>query len=380
MRYHTLAAGTPGITANISGIAYYDPEAVFPVQALYFCPGDPVPTYPDLTAILLGLGSLAFSIAGTRLVLFWLKTKAVLDMPNERSSHTEPTPRGGGLAVTLVVIAGWTASLILFPGNPPVAAWITLAMALVLYGLSWIDDRINLKRRLRFPIHVIAVTSATLSLPDHVLVLQGEVPLWADRIVTVISWVWFLNLYNFMDGIDGITGMQTGSIGLGIVIVSGIAGLNSNIPWASMGMTLIGASIGFLLFNWHPARLFLGDVGSIPLGFLTGFLLLMLAGTGYLAAALIIPAYYLVDATVTLLRRIATARPIAQAHREHFYQVAVHRSGLSHSTVTLYIMSGNMALLAATIVSVTLGPAAGIIFACIPILFLLFRFTRRTLV
>ncbi|WP_322099309.1 glycosyltransferase family 4 protein [Haematospirillum sp. H1815] len=339
-----------------------------------------MPTYPDLTAILLGLGSLAFSIAGTRLVLFWLKTKAVLDMPNERSSHTEPTPRGGGLAVTLVVIAGWTASLILFPGNPPVAAWITLAMALVLYGLSWIDDRINLKRRLRFPIHVIAVTSATLSLPDHVLVLQGEVPLWADRIVTVISWVWFLNLYNFMDGIDGITGMQTGSIGLGIVIVSGIAGLNSNIPWASMGMTLIGASIGFLLFNWHPARLFLGDVGSIPLGFLTGFLLLMLAGTGYLAAALIIPAYYLVDATVTLLRRIATARPIAQAHREHFYQVAVHRSGLSHSTVTLYIMSGNMALLAATIVSVTLGPAAGIIFACIPILFLLFRFTRRTLV
>ncbi|NKD45062.1 glycosyltransferase family 4 protein [Haematospirillum jordaniae] len=301
-------------------------------------------------------------------------------MPNERSSHTEPTPRGGGLAVTLVVIAGWTASLILFPGNPPVAVWITLAMALVLYGLSWIDDRINLKRRLRFPIHVIAVTGAVLSLPDYVLVLQGEVPLWADRIVTVISWVWFLNLYNFMDGIDGITGMQTGSIGLGIVVLSSIAGLGANVPWASMGMTLIGASIGFLLFNWHPARLFLGDVGSIPLGFLTGFLLVMLAGAGYLAAALILPAYYLVDATVTLLRRIATAKPIAQAHREHFYQVAVHSGGLSHSAVTLYIMAGNMALLIATIVSVTLGPAAGILFACIPVLFLLFRFTRRTLV
>ncbi len=339
-----------------------------------------MPTYPDLTVILLGLGSLAFSVAGTRLVLFWLRTKAVLDVPNERSSHTEPTPRGGGLAVTLVVIAGWAAALVMLPGNPPVTVWITLAMALLLYGLSWIDDRINLKRRLRFPVHVIAVTGAALSLPDHVLVLQGEAPLWADRIVTIISWVWFLNLYNFMDGIDGITGMQTGSIGLGIVVLSGIAGLDANIPWAGMGITLIGASIGFLLFNWHPARLFLGDVGSIPLGFLTGFLLVMLAGTGYLAAALIIPAYYLVDATLTLLRRIATARPIAQAHREHFYQVAVHRGGLSHSAVTLYIMAGNMALLAATILSVTSGLAAGILFACIPVLFLLFRFTRRTLV
>lgn len=339
-----------------------------------------MPTDTIMTASLLGLAALLLSVAGTRSVLSWLRKKAVLDVPNERSSHTAPVPRGGGLAVTLVVVTGWAAAFGLFPGPVPPVAWITLALSIGLYGLSWVDDRINLKRRFRFPVHVLAVTAATVLLPDHILVLQGTVPLWADRVLTIVGWVWFLNLYNFMDGIDGITGMQTGCIGLGVILVATITGLDTSLPWSGLGAVLIGASVGFLVFNWHPARLFLGDVGSIPLGFLTGFLLVMLAGEGYLAAALIIPAYYLTDSTFTLLQRIATARPVARAHREHFYQKAVHRGGLSHSRVVLYVLAGNVLLLAAAVLSVTGGIITGLIFACIPVLFLLFRFARHGLV
>ena len=122
-----------------------------------------------------------------------------------------------------------------------------------------------------------------------------------------------------MDGIDGIAGIQTLSIGLGIYIIGAI-----NMPFdASHGQALVlaAAAIGFLAWNWHPARIFLGDVGSIPMGFLVGWLLLNLASNGFWQAALILQFYYLVDSTLTLIKRIMKGMVVWQPHKEHFYQV-----------------------------------------------------------
>ena len=126
-------------------------------------------------------------------------------------------------------------------------------------------------------------------LPDTYTLFGGWVPLWLDRLVSLLGWVWFLNLYNFMDGIDGLAAMQTSYIGISLVLISAVVSLPGILPWDSLGTVLAGSALGFLIFNWHPARLFLGDVGSVPLGFLIGFLLLILAMQGYLALALIIP-------------------------------------------------------------------------------------------
>ena len=121
-----------------------------------------------------------------------------------------------------------------------------------------------------------------------------------------------------MDGIDGLTAMQTSYIGVSLVVISALVSLPGVLPWDSLGAILAGSALGFLVFNWHPARLFLGDVGSIPLGFLIGFLLLILAMQGYLAVALIIPGYYVADATITLVRRAMKGCSFTVAHREHF--------------------------------------------------------------
>jgi len=139
-------------------------------------------------------------------------------------------------------------------------------------------------------------------------------PPLGDHLFAALAWIWFINLYNFMDGIDGITGVETATIGLGLTLVSLVAGLAA--PVAGLGMAMAGAACGFLLWNWTPAKLFLGDVGSVPLGFLAGFLLLYLASEGHLAPAIILPLYYLFDAMATLLRRLEHVP--AQLNREGF--------------------------------------------------------------
>ncbi len=126
-----------------------------------------------------------------------------------------------------------------------------------------------------------------------------------------------------MDGIDGISSVETVSIGIGITILAGSLG------WESLGQTyslvLAGAATGFLWWNWQPARVFLGDVGSVPLGFLLGWLLLNLAANGYWLQALILPLYYIADATLTLLERLIRRKKIWEAHRDHYYQQAVQK-------------------------------------------------------
>ncbi len=284
-----------------------------------------------------GLAVLAgiLTLGATKGVLAYLHRKQIMDMPNERSSHSLPTPRGGGLATTPVL-----ALILLFAKSP--AALLGLG-ALVLLAVSWLDDRKGLPPAPRFAVHALTVIGFLILLPGDGLVFQGALPLWADRIVTVIGWLWFVNLYNFMDGIDGITGVETLSLGLGIALVAGLdhAGWTEQLIPPALAAAAVGAA--FLVFNWHPAKLFLGDSGSVPFGYVLGGLLVMLAIEGQLAAALILPAYYLADATITISRRAMAGEKIWQPHRKHFYQRAV-QGGKRHDQVSAAIALGNVAL------------------------------------
>lgn len=298
-----------------------------------------------IEAALAGAACFLLTVVGTRLAVAWLLHRRYLDHPNERSSHSAPTPRGGGLAVTSAVALCWAGLAFFRPMSS--FEWALPAGAILLMVLSWWDDRHTLPAGPRFAAHALVVAVGLWLLPGEGLVFQGLLPLWADRVLAALGWLWFLNLYNFMDGIDGITGVETACIGLGLILVGGAA---------EPAILCLAAGLGFLVWNWHPARIFLGDSGSVPLGFILGGLLVRLAAEGHLAAALILPAYYLADATITITRRLLNGEKIWQAHRKHFYQRAV-QGGRSHSQVSLAVLAGNGVLIGAAVLSVSGHPA-----------------------
>jgi UDP-N-acetylmuramyl pentapeptide phosphotransferase/UDP-N-acetylglucosamine-1-phosphate transferase len=288
----------------------------------------------------LTLGCVVISAAATGLVLLWLRRRQIVDEPNHRSSHDRPVPRGGGLAIVPIVALCWIVMTAL--DAAPLGTLVAVAVAIGLAVLSWRDDRGGLPVWLRLAAQIGGIVIAVFFLPGAGHVFQNLLPPAVDYAVTALLWVWFVNLFNFMDGIDGITGSETVMIGLGVMLVAVLAAENDSgaIP---LGASIAAAGLGFLAWNWQPAKLFLGDVGSIPLGFLLGWLLLGLAGAGHWAPAIILPLYYLGDATLTLLYRILRGRRFWEAHREHFYQRAV-QNGLSHAAVVLRIVAGNIGL------------------------------------
>ena len=285
---------------------------------------------------------LAASLAATRLALSLLRRRAILDLPNERSSHSVPTPRGGGIAVMAVVVVGWLAATAMLGGDMKGIVIVT-AIAGGLALLSWLDDLRELPAAVRLLGHGAAVALTMILLPAPAPYFGGLLPAPVDGIAAGLIWVWFINLFNFMDGIDGIAGGEGTALGLGIAVVAILAGLDSG--FAVYGLVLAAAALGFLWWNRPPARIFLGDVGSIPLGYLLGWLLLGLAAAGQPMAAAILPLYYLADATLTLGRRALRGEKVWQAHREHFYQRAV-QAGRSHGAVVAVVAIANLLLIA----------------------------------
>jgi len=288
------------------------------------------------------------TIGATKVVLIQLQRRSLLDLPNDRSSHSVPTPRGGGLAVLFVFL---TALILLaaFGDVPkPQATWL-FALTLALGGLSWVDDLRGLSPFLRLGGHVVGIGLAmALGLIDGP-VFGGLLPPLFDKIAAAFLWVWFINLFNFMDGIDGIAGVETASVAIGVAALAVLLGVGDGLHYIALG--LAGAALGFLIWNWHPAKIFLGDVGSVPIGFLLGWMLLSIAAKGYWAAALILPGYFLVDATLTLMKRALRGDKIWQAHREHFYQYAVLR-GKSHAEVSSAIAVANVLLVALALTAI----------------------------
>ena len=284
---------------------------------------------------------------GTWIVLKALRRHAIFDRPNERSSHTGLVPRGGGIAVTAVVIVAWA---VLAPPENRFEVFCVLGAALLLAGVSWLDDLHSLTPWSRLLAQLVATLPALYWMSRDGSGLPTLLPQPVALAAAGLLWIWFINLFNFMDGIDGITGIETAGIGIGIALLAGYAPLSGENP--AFAATAAAAAVGFLLWNWHPAKIFLGDVGSVPLGFLLGWLLLKLASDGAWAAALILPAYYLADATITLARRGLRGDRIWQAHREHFYQRAV-QGGRSHATVSAGVGVCNAVLIGLALLSVS---------------------------
>lgn len=284
----------------------------------------------------------------------WLRQRAMLDMPNERSSHVTPTPRGGGIAVVAAILATGLPWVTLQQAGLP---GLLLAGALALALLSWFDDRLRgLPVSLRLGGQALAVILVLSLLPAEARVipqpLQAWLPLWLERLVCFLAWLWFTNLFNFMDGIDGISGVEMAGIGIGLAACFGLAGFGQ----APAGLALIVAASGlaFLRGNWSPAKVFMGDVGSVPVGFLLGGLLLLAALSGLWAAALILPLYYWFDATFTLCKRLLRGEKIWRAHRQHFYQQGSRKAG-GHAPVAARIAALN-ALLVVLALAAQLGP------------------------
>ena len=320
-----------------------------------------------LLIVYASLAAGAASWLATGAVLRLLRRRGVLDIPNERSSHSSPTPRGGGIAVAGVLFAAWLGFWL--SGTGGLAAphfWIILAAGAALAVISWFDDvRGGLPPTVRLGAQAIAVGAGLMALPEGAGVFQGALPPALDLALSGLIWLWFVNLFNFMDGIDGISGVEAASIGGGIALIAVYKPDASIDPL--LAATVSAAAVGFLCWNWHPAKIFLGDVGSVPLGFLLGWLLLNLASGGAWAAAAILPLYYLADATITLARRALRGEMIWQAHREHFYQRAV-RNGRSHAAVSLGVALCNVILVGLAMLSMTwpwaaLTAAAAAVFA-----------------
>ncbi len=302
-----------------------------------------------LVGITVGGICLLLSWLGTGWLIKELNRRQILDRPNDRSSHTIPTPRGGGLAIMMAVCGVGLCYAFAF-SDQPLRIVVPVLGALSLAGLSFLDDVKTLPASLRLFVQLVACFGLLAFLWDGVPASMPLLGAWLPEgfagafefVLTGFAWVWFLNLYNFMDGIDGIAGVETASLGGAIVLASLI--LPASLDGVALGCAFIGASLGFLRWNWHPAKIFMGDVGSVPLGFLLGWLLLELAWAGAWLLALLPPLYYVVDATVTLIRRLLRGEKIWQAHRCHFYQQAVQK-GRSHADVARAVLWANLALL-----------------------------------
>lgn len=316
-----------------------------------------------MSLIVLGIVVFGLSIVLTGATLRFLRANAILDTPNDRSNHTQPTPRGGGIAIAITLALAWIYLAYATPMDVNAAegrlnnvpASIAIA-ALFLCILSWWDDVRPLGSVIRLFAHLAACIAGVLSLGADPI-FQDMLPLWLDRSLAVFIWAGFLNFFNFMDGIDGIASVETASIGFGLVLLIllfDISGLDPAIP-----TTIGAAALGFLMWNRPPAKLFMGDVGSVPLGFVLGWLLILLAQHGAWAAAILLPAYYLADGGLTLLHRAARREKVWKAHREHFYQRAVARRmalksqsrTMAHGRVTSAVALTNCGLISCAVLS-----------------------------
>lgn len=248
-----------------------------------------------------------------------LLVRYALARPNARSSHSVPTPQGGGAAVITAAIASVLIS-IGFSGTAADPVLLTVfAAAILLACVGAYDDLRTMPVLPRLLLQAIAVGIVLATLPPEFRLISA-LPAWAERALLLIAGLWFVNLVNFMDGLDWITVAEVVPVTAALAVFGFFGKLPVEASLAALA--LCGAMIGFAPFNRPVAKLFLGDVGSLPIGLLLAWCLLQLAGNGHLAAALLLPLYYLADATITLMKRLMNGEAVWVAHRSHFYQLA----------------------------------------------------------
>jgi UDP-N-acetylmuramyl pentapeptide phosphotransferase/UDP-N-acetylglucosamine-1-phosphate transferase len=279
----------------------------------------------------------------------WLERYA-LAKPNARSSHRIPTPQGGGIAVIAATVGAIGIALAMFSLgiSPDLSLLKVIAAALAMTCLGAVDDIRPLPPGPRFLLQAVVIAGLIYTLPDQLRVVAA-LPWWLERLMLLIGGLWFVNLVNFMDGIDWMTVAEV----IPITATLTVLGLSGALPSYAvvLALALGGAMIGFAIFNRPTAKVFLGDVGSLPIGLILGWLLLLIAGGGHLVAAIVMPLYYLADATITLFRRVIRREPFWQAHRTHFYQRATAK-GFTTMAVVARVFAVNIALGTLAILSV----------------------------
>jgi UDP-N-acetylmuramyl pentapeptide phosphotransferase/UDP-N-acetylglucosamine-1-phosphate transferase len=263
----------------------------------------------------------------------------ILDIPNERSSHSFPTPRGGGLAIVITWYIG--ISILFFFGEVSSTLYFALLSGILLAIISLIDDIYNIKPAIRLFIQSITVVISFV-------LLKGIEPVFfhgteiIQRIflyfIAIVGMVWFINLFNFLDGIDGYASIEAITVGLALFLFTG----------NNINLLLVASVTGFLIWNWPKARIFMGDVGSTQLGFIIAVLGIYFHNEHKLSIIfwLIVTAPFWFDATLTLYRRWRKKEKLSQAHRKHIYQRLV-QSGFSHLQVDIFLFLLNVILIVA---------------------------------
>jgi UDP-N-acetylmuramyl pentapeptide phosphotransferase/UDP-N-acetylglucosamine-1-phosphate transferase len=288
--------------------------------------------------------------AGLIIVLFPLLQRYALAIPNARSSHKTPTPQGGGIAVVAATIAvGCAVPSFMASGTAGVFGSAPLfAAALVMAGIGVIADVRATAVGPRLALQALVIAALIYTLPPELRVVP-MLPWWVERLLLVIGGVWFVNLVNFMDGLDWMTVAEVVPLTAALAVIGGLGIL----PPADIfiSLALCGAMIGFAYFNRPVARLFLGDVGSLSIGLMLGWLLIVCAGAGGRAAAILLPLYYVADSTITLFRRAIKGERVWQAHRTHYYQRATD-GGFSVVDVVGRVFAVNVILSALAIATV----------------------------
>ncbi len=288
---------------------------------------------PDRVTLALGAAAFLTSAALAGLVRRYALARALLDVPNERSSHSVPTPRGGGLAIALVVVIG----VVVLAASGRLAPRTAVALAgggALIAAVGWLDDRYGVSAAGRLAVHAAAAAWAVTWLGGMPRLTLGTGTVYlglAGTVLAFLATIWATNLYNFMDGIDGLAAAEAVTVAL----IGALLLAPREPSLALVAVLLLAASGGFLMWNWPPARLFMGDVGSGFLGFFFGGLAVASENARALPALLwlLLLGPFFVDATVTLVRRMLRGERWHTAHRGHAYQRAV-QSGWTHRRVT----------------------------------------------
>ena len=266
-----------------------------------------------------------------------------LDVPNERSSHTVPTPRGGGIAIVVAASAGF-AVMAACNLLSPVLFLVLVIGGSAIAAVGFFDDRRHLSARTRLAVHFAVALCALIALgglpslrmADDVVLLDG-----VGYPLGVLGIVWTINLFNFMDGIDGIAASESICVAWGGAVLAVIAGVSADVSAA--GFIFGAACCGFLLWNWAPAKIFMGDVGSGYMGYVIAILAIATARENPIALYLwaMLGGIFFVDATLTLVRRLLRRERVYEAHRSHAYQWLARRWA-SHRRVTLVVIGVNL--------------------------------------
>jgi Fuc2NAc and GlcNAc transferase len=283
------------------------------------------------------------SAIGTGLLRRYALARSMMDMPNERSSHHVPTPRGGGLSIVVAFIAG-TLVLAGMGCVPRSTAFAIAGAGAIVAMVGFLDDHLPVAAGWRLIAHFAAAIWALAwlgGLPPIPL-LGASIDLgWTGQLLAAVALVWLLNLYNFMDGIDGIAGVEAITVCAGAVLLDVWYALTPT-EWA-LPSVLAAAVLGFLVWNFPSAKIFMGDSGSGFLGLMLGTLAIQAAGVSpnWLWSWIILLGVFVVDATLTLLRRLHRREKVFEAHRSHAYQRAALRAG-THTPVTLAVGAINL--------------------------------------